>query len=158
MRRKDREITDKNEIYEIMKNCDVCNVAFFQEDYPYVIPLNFGVTIENETFKLYFHAAKEGTKLELLKKNNHVAFSMDYGHKLVMGENGTCTMEYDSVCGNGEMRFLSSEEKVNALNRIMEQYHAGEEMMTYPEMVLQMTEALELEVNTITGKRRKKMA
>ncbi len=156
MRRSDREITDKNEIYEVMKQCDVCNVAFYQEDYPYVIPLNFGVSYEDGIFRLYFHAAKEGTKLELLGKNNHVAFSMDHGHKLVMGDNGTCTMEYESVCGNGSMNFLPEEKKGMALDSIMDQYRAGEDLKHYPEQVLKMTEVLELTVNEITGKRRKK--
>ncbi len=157
MRRSDREITDLNEIYEVMKQCDVCNLAFYQDNYPYVIPLNFGVAFENGTFQLYFHAAKEGTKLELMKKNNHVAFSMDHGHNLVMGDNGTCTMEYESVCGNGTLEFLPEEQKVMALDYIMDQYRAGENLKHYPEQVLKMTEVLELKVNEITGKRRKKM-
>lgn len=157
MRRKDREITEPNEIYEVMKQCEVCNVAFYQENYPYVIPLNFGVSYKNGNFKLYFHAAKEGTKLELMKQNNHVAFSMDHGHNLVMGSNGTCTMEYESVCGNGILKLLPEEMKVMALDSIMEHYRANEEEMQYPELVLKMTEVLELEVNEITGKRRKKM-
>jgi nitroimidazol reductase NimA-like FMN-containing flavoprotein (pyridoxamine 5'-phosphate oxidase superfamily) len=157
MRRSDREITDLNEIYEVMKQCDVCNIAFYQENYPYIVPLNFGVAFESGTFRLYFHAAKEGTKLELMKKNNHVAFSMDHGHNLVMGDNGTCTMEYESVCGNGILNFLPEEKKVMALDSIMGHYRAGEEHMHYPEQVMKMTEVLELTVNEITGKRRKKM-
>lgn len=47
MRRKDREIKNPEEILAIMKQCDVCNIAFFDEEYPYVIPLNFGVEYEN---------------------------------------------------------------------------------------------------------------
>ena len=45
MRRKDREIRDKKEIQNIMEACQVCSLAFSgtQEEYPYVIPLNFGV-------------------------------------------------------------------------------------------------------------------
>ena len=43
MRRYDREITDKNEILEIMSRCDVCRLAFNDGDYPYILPLNFGI-------------------------------------------------------------------------------------------------------------------
>ena len=43
MRRHDREITDKNEILEIMNLCDVCRLAFKDGDYPYILPLNFGI-------------------------------------------------------------------------------------------------------------------
>ena len=57
MRRKDREITDKQAIYDIIKKCDVCRIAFFDETFPYIVPLNFGVTFENDTFSFYFHGA-----------------------------------------------------------------------------------------------------
>ena len=34
MRRKDREITEKQEIFHIIKKCDVCRLAFFDEKFP----------------------------------------------------------------------------------------------------------------------------
>ncbi|MDF2587373.1 MAG: pyridoxamine 5-phosphate oxidase family protein, partial [Anaerocolumna sp.] len=43
MRRTDREITDLNQIVDIMKRCDVCRLAFFDKEYPYIVPLNFGL-------------------------------------------------------------------------------------------------------------------
>ena len=154
MRRQDREVTDLNEIAEIIKNCDVCRVAFFGEDYPYIIPLNFGVTFDGSDFKLYFHAAKEGTKLDLLRKNPKVGFEMDCNHKLVMQDNGNCTMEYESVCGNGILRIVEDDEKVFGLTVLMKQYH-GENESHFPEHVLKMTEVMELTVKGITGKRLK---
>ena len=46
MRRKDREITDKQDILEVMRKCDVCRIALHNGDYPYVVPLNFGLQVE----------------------------------------------------------------------------------------------------------------
>ncbi|MDF2636867.1 MAG: pyridoxamine 5-phosphate oxidase family protein [Pelosinus sp.] len=154
MRRQDREVTDFNEILEITKKCNVCRVAFFGEEYPYIIPLNFGVRFDGTEFKLYFHAAKEGTKLDLLRKNPNVGFEMDCNHNLVMQDNGNCTMEFESVCGNGIMRIVEDEEKVLGLTVLMEQYH-GENECNFPEHVLKMTEVMELTVKEITGKRLK---
>ncbi len=34
MRRKDREITDFNEIINIIKKCDVCRIALNDKDFP----------------------------------------------------------------------------------------------------------------------------
>ncbi len=155
MRRQDREISDRNEIVGVMKKCDACHVSFHNDDYPYVITLNFGVSYDGETIKLYFHSAKEGTKLDLLRKNSKVAFAMDCNHNLVMRDNGSCTMEYESVCGNGTLRLVEEGEKVSGLTAIMEQYH-GENECNFPEQVLKMTEVMELTVNEITGKRLKK--
>ena len=60
MRRKDREITEKNEILTIMQKCDVCDVAFFDEKYPYIVPLNFGGRIDGDVFSC-FHGVDAGT-------------------------------------------------------------------------------------------------
>ena len=57
MRRYDREITDKNEILEIMSRCDVCRLAFNDGDYPYILPLNFGIGEKEGKIVLYFHSA-----------------------------------------------------------------------------------------------------
>ena len=75
MRRTDREITDIKEIYKIMKKCEVCDIAFFDKDFPYIIPLNFGVTLKNGLFEIYLHGAGKGKKIDLLNKNNHVGFA-----------------------------------------------------------------------------------
>lgn len=66
MIRKDREITDINEIINIIKKCDVCRLAFFDENYPYIIPMNFGYDYDSKNNKLdlYFHGAKKGKKLD----------------------------------------------------------------------------------------------
>ena len=46
MRRKDREITDFDEMMKIIAKCDTCRVAMFDETFPYIIPLNFGTDLE----------------------------------------------------------------------------------------------------------------
>ena len=56
MRRTDREITDFSQIVEIMKRCGVCHISFSNE-YPYVVPMNFGMKIDGEEITLYFHGA-----------------------------------------------------------------------------------------------------
>ena len=97
MRRKDREVTSPEAIREIIDACKVFRVAFMGEDFPYVVPLNFGYTWEDGQLIFYFHCASEGRKLDLLRKNPRVAFEMDCGHAL---------MESDVPCGYG-YRFQS---------------------------------------------------
>ena len=46
MRRKDREVTDFHEIIGIMKKCDSCIVAMNDGDFPYVVPMNFGLEVQ----------------------------------------------------------------------------------------------------------------
>mgnify|MGYP000681818771 CR=1 FL=1 len=63
------EIKDFDEIIEVINKCDVCRLAINDGDYPYIVPMNFGLNIEDGKVVLYFHCASEGKKLELLKKN-----------------------------------------------------------------------------------------
>lgn len=153
MRRKDREIVDHKELLAIMRKCDSCSVAFFDKEFPYIIPLNFGVTYIDGKFTLYFHGAKEGTKLELLKANNHVAFEMNCSHKLLIGEKACdTTMEFDSVCGNGIMEIMADNEKREALTAIMNQYQSLDRY-EFDERAVNAVAVLRLEVRNISGKR-----
>lgn len=155
MRRTDREITDFNQIVAIIEKSDVCRLAINDGDFPYIVPLNFGMQIENEKIALYFHSALQGTKLDLLRKNNRVSFEMDCGHELVTDESsGNCTMNYESVIGRGTVEFLSDEKKLDGLNILMRQYH--KEDFQFNKEVIPLTAVYKLTVSEITGKRREK--
>lgn len=152
MRRKDREITDLNEILGIMKKCDVCNIAIFDEEYPYIIPMNFGFSSQDKELALYFHCAKAGKKLDLLRKNPKVGFEMDCSHNLIIKElDCDCTMEFESICGNGVIEILPDDQKIAALGQLMKQYKE-QPAMNFNEKYVKAVEVLKLTVNEITGK------
>ena len=154
MRRKDREVTDRNEIIEIMRRCDVCRLAIHDEGYPYIVPLNFGLLVDEESMTLVFHSALEGTKLDLLKIDNRVSFEMDCQHQLqYFEEKGYCTMAYESVIGRGRITFLEGEEKIRCLQAIMEQYHHRKDVYFNPATV-ERTAVYVLQVESVTGKRK----
>lgn len=156
MRRKDREITEEAQLREIMRRCDVCRVALHDEPFPYIVPMNFGVSGEGEPLSLYFHCAREGHKLDLLRKNRHVGFEMDCAHRLVAGRRACdTTMEYQSVCGNGLLEQCGEWEKAAGLSRVMAHY-CGEQPYEFDEKLLRQTTVLRLTVNTITAKALKK--
>ena len=93
MRRKDREITDFDEMMEIVKKCDTCRLALNDGEYPYIVPLNFGHEVKDGKLTLYFHCANEGKKLDLIRKNNKVTFEMDCDHNFILYEERmSCTM------------------------------------------------------------------
>lgn len=153
MRRKDREIIDLNDILSIIKKCDVCRIALFDETFPYIVPLNFGLEVDREQIVLYFHSAGIGKKIDLIKACNKVAFEMDCEHRLVTGEI-SChyTMEYESVCGNGEMTIVEDKEKLKALKCLMKQY-VDADSFEFDEKSVQAVTVLKLTVQSITGKR-----
>ena len=156
MRRKDREITDRNEILEIMRRCDVCRLGLNDDGYPYILPLNFGMDDSDGKLTLYFHSVLEGHKLELIKKDPRASFEMDCCHELQYFEDkGYCTMAYESVMGRGTVRMLSDDEKLPALKKLMGHYHESDETYFNPAAITR-TVVYALEVETITAKRKEK--
>lgn len=71
MRQKKREVTDQTIICAMLDQMDTLHLGIHDEPAPYVVPLNFGYTFEDELV-FYFHCAPEGYKLELLARNPNV--------------------------------------------------------------------------------------
>ena len=155
MRRKDREITDINDMIQVMERCDVCRLAMNDGDYPYILPLNFGMQVVDGQITLYFHGATEGKKYDLFKQDNRASFEMDCAHGLVTDEGtGNCTMEYESVIGRGKVEIVPEEEKYEALCILMAHYH--KEDFPFNQAMIPHTNVFKLTVEQMTGKRRMK--
>ncbi|MDF2543193.1 MAG: pyridoxamine 5-phosphate oxidase-related FMN-binding protein [Herbinix sp.] len=156
MRRNDRELTNMDDILEILKKCDVCRLAFFDEEYPYIIPLNFGFSYEGTELIFYFHGANVGKKIDLIKQNPKVSFELDCSHHLITGEKACdYTMEYESICGNGIAMVLSEDEKVNALTYLMKQY-AKDTTFEFNENHLKAVTVFQVKATNLTAKRLKR--
>lgn len=159
MRRREREITAIEDILGIMKNCDVCSVAFAGGDHPYVIPLNFGVEEADGTVTMYFHGAGEGKKFERMGLDNKVGFCMYTGEELELGDTAcSATMRYSSVCGSGRMEVVEERtERLKAVACIMNQYDRSERTeYDFDGRVMGKTTVLKITVEQITGKSNKK--
>ncbi len=148
MRRKDREITDKNEITDIISRSKVMRIAFFGSEYPYVLPFNFGYEEMDGRLCFYIHTATQGKKNRLINENNKVAFELDNCGDYVQG---SITSLYESVAGNGSMAEITdTEEKMYALGLILKQY--GEKSYKPDSSCTARTKVYRLEVNEISGK------
>ena len=154
MRKSDREIKSKEEIIDIIKRCDVIRLAFNNGDYPYILPLNFGFEVKNDKVIFYLHSALEGTKVDIMKKDNRASFEMDAKHELqYYEERGYCTMSYESIIGRGRIRILPEDEKMNALKKLMGHYHKSEDTYFNP-AAISRTLVYSLEVEEMTAKRK----
>ena len=154
MRRADREVTDRNAILEIMKNCDCLHLALMDGDFPYVIPMNFGFEDDGEHLTIYFHGAKEGKKLGLIAANPHAAFSMSCSHELIPGKVACATtFKYMSVCGKGLVTMVDGDERMHALSAIMKQYDPEKEY-TFEEKHTNAVTVFKMNVESFTGKSR----
>lgn len=136
-----------------MRQCDSCVLALNDDGFPYMVPLNFGMDIEDGQLYLYFHCAMQGKKLDLIRKDNRATFEMDCDHNFILyDERMSCTMGYSSVVGHGIIEFVEEEKKYEALKILMRQYHA--EDFQFNKDMIKVTTVLKMKVLDITGKRR----
>jgi len=151
MIRKDREITSREEIESIINKAFVCRLAMADENGPYIVPLSFGYS----DGALYFHCAKKGKKLDILKKNNRVCFEIDADHEIIESEKA-CKwgMKYKSVIGFGNAFFVEDmESKKRGLDIIMRHYSGRS--FEFEEEEVNRVVIFKVEIESMSGKERK---
>ncbi len=116
-----REVKDKEMLKAIIDLCDVCSIAFFDEIYPYVVPVNFGYRWDADPLTIYIHGAQDGGhKRELIKSNPNVCVQMHAfldrnGYAAYRRENH----DYRSVTVFGKIEEVTDmEERVQGMNLI----------------------------------------
>ncbi len=156
MRRKDREVTDRQAIIEIIESCQCCRIGFQDDGEVYIVPLNFGFEDDGKRLIFYFHGAKEGRKIDLIAKSPHVGFEMDTDHEVyAKGNIGTAcayTARFQSVIGTGKVSMVSdSNEKKHGLLLLMN--HATHKSgWSFDEKTLNAVAVFKLEVEKLNCK------
>ena len=69
MRRQDRAVTAPEKIRAVIDACEVCRLGLQDGRGVYVVPVNFGHTVEGGRHVFYFHGAAEGRKVDLVRRN-----------------------------------------------------------------------------------------
>jgi hypothetical protein len=149
MRRSEKEIADRTALHAVIHQSLVCRLGLSDGYRPYIVPLCFGY---EEGF-LYFHAAHEGLKIELLRQNSCVCFEFDINAGIVENQEACgWSMRYQSVIGFGKADFLADlEEKRRALGIIMSQY--SDRPFSFPEDSVARTTVIRVAIESMTGKR-----
>lgn len=159
MRRRDREVTNLEQIFKIVDNCSIVNVGMIDHGKPYVVALNFGYERKGDMLILYFHSAYEGRKIKALKENPSVYFEMSCVNELIKGnQENPCaySWRYDSVMGSGQVTFIEDmKEKAYALDRLIQHIEKKVETFDYPETMLKKTCVYRICSTDFTGKRHK---
>ena len=145
MRRAEREITDINEIEQILSRAQVCRLALFNGDFPYIIPMCFGYDLDSDHLELYFHCAAKGKKIDLIKENNNAAFEIDRLIDIAQGDIAcTCTAHYECITGTGTIDIINGIDKITGLNRITKKYMNTRTEQKYSEQMLNSVVILKL--------------
>ena len=148
MRRKENEITNFKDIEAIIMSATTCHMAMCQNDIPYVVPLSFGY--QNKV--IYLHSAKQGKKIDILKKNSKVCFEFSIDCEVEESDKG-CDwgVKFRSVIGFGRAHFIEKlEDKIQALDIILGNY--SDKVFKLPEKHVNDTLVIKIDIEQISGK------
>lgn len=115
MNKKEKEITDKNEIARLIKDGKYAVVGMCKNNEPYVVTLSYGYDEANNV--LYFHSALKGLKIDFIKENENVCATIieDKGYHM-----DNCEHLYSSLVIWGKMTLITDlDEKKHAMDTML---------------------------------------
>ena len=152
MQQTDKEITAKKELFGILDNGKYTTIALCNDNEPYIVTMTYGY--DKAANALYFHAAKKGLKLDLIKQNPVVCGTVIEDHGYVMTE---CEQHYRSVVFWGELSVVDDlDEKKHGMHVLLTHQEAEPEpvkkRLLYEDNRYNKFKVLKLSITEITGK------
>ena len=149
LRRKKRAITDE-EARKLLATCKRGVFAVNGDDgYPYAIPVNYFFDAEHD--KIYFHGAKAGHKVDALKRDDKVCFTV-YGNEHF--EPGDWAPYVQSTVVFGRCHLIddaaATEARVRELG--MKYYPGKEEVEKEIALDIKAVQLYEITIEHLTGK------
>lgn len=155
MTRRERQITDLREIVRILDTAKVLHLGLVDGDEPYVVPMNYGYTMEDGNLTLYLHGAPRGRKLDVMRKNPKVFFEMECDLQPFEGD-VACRygLAYFSLMGRGTAEILEdTEDKMRCLSLLMKTQTGGGEFV-FDEKLVAVVSVIRISVSDYTAKYR----
>ncbi|HIZ39404.1 MAG TPA: pyridoxamine 5'-phosphate oxidase family protein [Candidatus Anaerobutyricum stercoris] len=149
MRRKKQQLTQEETMVILREGTSGVLSLTGDEGYPYGVPLSYVYDGD----KLYFHCAKEGHKIDAIRKNPKASFCVIAQDEIVPEKYTTC---YRSVIAFGSVRILENEgEKRRAIEELALKYapeDSEENRQNYIEKDWEPLCMLEMTVEHLSGK------
>ena len=154
MTKRELQITDLNQIQAILDTAKVLRLGLAVNNEPYVVPMNYGYTMEDGRLTLYLHSALRGKKLDMLQANPKVFFELDCDLKPFDGVK-PCQygLSYSSIMGRGEAVLVEDvEEKMKAMTVLMKT-QTGKDF-SFNEQLVSIVAVVRIDVAEFTAKHR----
>ncbi len=153
MRRDELEVTNIDEIINIIDRSKTVRLGLNDGEYPYIVPLAYGYEVIDNKIYLYIHGAKEGKKHDLINKSNKAFVELDICEDFVKTSNGTITCEYECVMAQSSLEILNDEDAGHALDLIVS--HCGYDGFEFDHSVVSIIDVYKIPLENLTAKRRK---
>jgi nitroimidazol reductase NimA-like FMN-containing flavoprotein (pyridoxamine 5'-phosphate oxidase superfamily) len=156
LRRKEKEISNKNEMLAILMSAKYIIIAMCRDNEPYLATLSHGYDEEQNC--IYFHCAKEGKKIDFLNKNNLVwgQALMDKGYAY-----GKCDHLYATTQFMGRVSFIDDvEKKKHALGVMIKSLEKDPDYLMKRQLTTEAIEGVQIgriDVEYMSGKKSEKV-
>ena len=154
MTKREFQITAAGQIRAILDSAKVLHLGLAVNNEPYVVPMNYGYTMENGRLVLYLHSAVRGRKLDMLQANSNVFFEMDCDRVPFEGQ-VACQygLAYSSVMGRGKATIVEDvQEKMDAMTVLMKT-QTGKDFQ-FNERLVSIVAVIRLDVTGFSAKYR----
>ena len=154
MTKRERQITDEKQIMAILDAGKVLHLGLAVDNEPYVVPMNYGYTMEDGKLTLYLHSALQGKKLDMIRKNPSVFFEIDCDRMPFEGR-VPCQygLVYSSIMGRGTARIVEDvEEKKQAMTVLMKT-QTGKDF-SFEDRLVSIVAVIRIDVEEYTAKHR----
>lgn len=125
-------IENREEIDKIILTCKTCYLAMSDNDFPYVLPMNFALDGDS----VIMHSAQSGRMWDTLKKNQNVCINWIVGEDLAWQDvkvGCSYRVKSKSVLVEGKVEFVVDfDEKTRCLQLLMSQYSDREFKFSKP--------------------------
>ena len=152
--KRERQVTDPEQIIRILDTAKVLNLGLSVNDEPYVVPMNYGYRMEDGKLTLYLHSAVKGKKLDMIRANPKVFFTVDCDLQPFEGR-VACQygLSYSSLMARGTARILEDpEEKMAAMTALMKT-QTGKDF-SFNEQLVSIVAVIRIDVAEYTAKHR----
>ena len=154
MTKRELQITDENQIRAILDTAKVLHLGLAVNNEPYVVPMNYGYTMEEGKLVLYLHSAVRGKKLDMIRANPNVFVEMDCDWTPFEGEK-PCQygLSYSSIMGRGKAEIVEDvQEKMKAMTMLMKTQTQKD--FTFNEKLVSIVAVIRIDVAEYTAKHR----
>lgn len=150
MRRKEKEIADTAGIEAVLMKARICRLGLIDGDVAYIVPLNFGYRDRS----LYFHTAREGKKIDLLRKRGRVSFEVEADVEIIESK-AACGWgtRFRCVMGTGRAEILEDGADREAGLRVLMDHHSPGTEWDFQDASLDKVAVIRLTIEEMSGKK-----
>lgn len=151
MRKKEKEVCDHEVMAAMLRSSDILRLGLCDDGEPYIVPVCFGY---EEGGVIFVHSAREGRKLDIIRRHDMVCFEVDHMDKLVnKGLACKWTMDYHSIIGTGKASLVTEPDQIKRALDVIMRHYGGKPPFEYSEVSLSRMLIIRIDIIGMTCKR-----